>query len=131
MDQGKGSDFVVVDKRGQVDISGEEPASAAPPAETGGLPNDAPPFPEMGEINFITFLLSLYSSAMAAFGMLPTPDDGRKEENIEGGKEMIDILGLLKEKTKGNLNAEEDTLLNNVLYELRMVYLEKQRVRLL
>ena len=125
MQEGKGSRFVVVDKRGQEDRSEEPaPSSASGPGSPESLPGEKP---GEGEINFITFVLSFYTSAMAAFGVLPVEEDGTREENIEGGKEMIDILGLLKEKTKGNLSDEEDRLLNNVLYELRMIYLEKSR----
>jgi len=126
MTEAKGSNFTIVDKRGQEqDGSVSNPPSSSSQAESAEKP--PPPAHELGEINFVTFLLSLYSSAMAAFGMLPSPADGQQEENIEGGKEMIDILEILKEKTKGNLNNEENQLLNNLLYELRMLYLEKKR----
>lgn len=129
MEQEKGCDFKIADKRGRVEESEPEKTDATAPEEprnpTGsGSGNE----PEGKEIDFITFLLSLYSSAMAAFGMLPSPEEGNREENVEAGKEMIDILGLLQTKTRGNLNAEETRLLENMLYELRMLYLEKRRL---
>ena len=125
MTEAKESNFTIVDKRGQEPEESVSNTPSSAPAESAD--KAPPPTHELGEINFVTFLLSLYSSAMAAFGMLPHPADGHNEENIEGGKEMIDILEILKEKTKGNLNSEENQLLNNLLYELRMLYLEKKR----
>jgi hypothetical protein len=59
------------------------------------------------------------------FGDLPDPESGvRSEPNLEGARQMIEILGLLEEKTKGNLTAEERSVLEQVLYELRLRFVD-------
>jgi Domain of unknown function (DUF1844) len=131
MSESENGQFRIVDKRGQPDE--EKPAP-------GKGKNDGPDRHEeveeeahktFEEVNFVSFLLSLYSSAMAAFGKIPDPVTGKEEPHIEAGKQMIDILGILEEKTRGNLNEEESHLMDNILYELRMIYLEKtQHIKL-
>ena len=79
-------------------------------------------------VDFSSFVLSLATSAMAYLGEVPDPSTGKKVENLEGAKQMIDILSILKEKTQGNLESDEDRLLGSLLYELRMKYLSKARV---
>ena len=74
------------------------------------------------EINFSTFVLSLSSSALFHFGELPDPNTNIKQRNIPMAKQTIDILGMLKEKTVGNLSPDEEKLLDNLLYDLRMRY---------
>jgi hypothetical protein len=74
------------------------------------------------ELNFATFVFSLGTSAMYHFGDFPDPATKKAERNLEAAKQTIDILGILKEKTRGNLNDEEDRLLESLLYELRMRY---------
>ncbi len=70
---------------------------------------------------FTAFVLSLARTAAIHFGDLPDPISGQKAEpNLEGATQMIDILELLREKTQGNLTAEERQVLEQVLYELRM-----------
>lgn len=78
-------------------------------------------------VDFASFVLSLATSAMAYLGEVPDPATGTKVENLEGAKQMIDILSMLQEKTKGNLEKDEDRLISSLLYELRMKYLSKAR----
>lgn len=79
----------------------------------------------MGDLSFTAFVLSLASSAAIHFGDLPDPASGQREEvNLEGASQMIEILVLLDEKTRGNLTAEERQVLEQVLYELRMRFIE-------
>ncbi len=79
----------------------------------------------MGDLSFTAFVISLASSAAIHFGDLPDPVSGeRAEVNLEGASQMIEILTLLEEKTRGNLTAEERQVLEQVLYELRMRYVE-------
>ena len=85
-------------------------------ANTGG------PFPEL---NFATFVFSLGTSAMYHFGDFPDPVTKKAERNLEAAKQTIDILAILKEKTRGNLNDDEDRLLESLLYELRMRYVRE------
>ncbi|MEQ1870281.1 MAG: DUF1844 domain-containing protein [Vicinamibacterales bacterium] len=79
----------------------------------------------MAGLSFTSFVISLASSAAIHFGDLPDPNTGQiVPVNLEGASQMIEILALLDEKTKGNLSAEERSLLEQVLYELRVRYVE-------
>ena len=76
-------------------------------------------------LSFTAFVLSLASTAAIHFGDLPDPISGeRSETNLEGAAQMIEILSLMEVKTRGNLTAEEREMLNQVLYELRMRFVE-------
>jgi hypothetical protein len=78
-------------------------------------------------LSFTAFVLSLATTAAIHFGDLPDPESGdRPEPNLEGAAQMIDILALLDEKTRGNLTPEERQVLEQVLYELRMRFIEAQ-----
>ena len=76
------------------------------------------------QLTFVSFVLSLASTAAIHFGDLPDPSGQTAEPNLEGAAQMIEILALLEEKTRGNLTAEERQLLEQVLYELRMRFVE-------
>ena len=79
----------------------------------------------MGDLSFTAFVISLASSAAIHFGDLPDPNTGVLAElNLDGAAQMIEILGLLQEKTRGNLTPEEHEVLEQVLYELRMRFVE-------
>lgn len=82
----------------------------------------APPLPE---INFASFIISLSSSALFHFGEIPDPATNQQVRNLPLAKQTIDILGLLQEKTRGNLDKEEKQLMESVLYDLRMRYVEQ------
>ena len=75
-------------------------------------------------LSFTVFVLSLASTAANHFGDLPDPSGAKSEPNLDGSAQMIEILSLLDRKTRGNLTAEEREVLNQVLYELRMRYVE-------
>jgi hypothetical protein len=75
-------------------------------------------------LSFTAFVLSLASTAAIHFGDLPDPQSGEHAEpNLDGAAQMIEILALLDEKTRGNLTAEEHQVLEQVLYELRMRFI--------
>jgi hypothetical protein len=79
----------------------------------------------MSALSFTTFVLSLAGSAAIHFGDLADPASGDREEpNLEGASQMIEILSLLEEKTRGNLTMEERQVLEQVLYELRVRFVE-------
>jgi hypothetical protein len=79
----------------------------------------------MGDLSFTAFVVSLASSAAIHFGDLPDPMTGeRAEVNLEGASQMIEILALLQEKTRGNLTIEERQILEQVLYELRLRFVD-------
>ena len=75
------------------------------------------------EMDFEKFAASLYMSALMQLG-LAAPQGGKPQVDMMGARQTIDILGILKDKTKGNLTPAEENMLQNVLYELRMAYLE-------
>ncbi len=79
------------------------------------------------EINFVTFILSLSGSAMFHMGQIPNPETGKTETNLPLAKQSIDIIEMLKIKTKGNLASDEEKLLDNVLYDLRMKYVNASK----
>jgi hypothetical protein len=76
-------------------------------------------------LSFTAFILSLASTAAIHFGDLPDPVSGQRAElNLDGATQMIEILSLLEQKTRGNLTAEERQVLEQLLYELRMRFVE-------
>ena len=79
----------------------------------------------MPEINFASFILSLSSSALFLLGDIPDPATNLTQRNLPLAKQTIDILGILNEKTVGNLVREESQLLESLLYDLRMRYVEE------
>jgi len=79
------------------------------------------------EPDFNFFITTLSIQASIALGSLANPITNKIEEDLTQAKFIIDTLGMLKEKTKGNLKEEEANLLENVLYELRMQYVAKNK----
>ena len=75
------------------------------------------------EMNFEKFIASLYMTTLMQLG-LAAPQGEKPTLDLIGARQTIDILGLLNEKTKGNLTSAEESTLRNILYELRMAYLE-------
>ena len=76
-------------------------------------------------ISFAAFVLSLAHTAAVHFGDIPDPVSGRMAEaNLPAAQQMIDILSLIESKTRGNLTAEERQLLDQILYELRLRFIE-------
>ncbi len=80
---------------------------------------------EAQALSFTAFVVSLATSAAIHFGDMPDPLTGQSGEvNLDGAAQMIEILALLEQKTRGNLTAEERQVLEQVLFELRMRYLQ-------
>jgi len=84
----------------------------------------AAPFPEA---NFFSFLLSLSSSTLLHLGEISDLQSGAKKKDLGLAKQSIDIITLLKDKTKGNLTQEEEKLLDHLLYDLRMRFVEASK----
>ena len=78
------------------------------------------------EINFATFIISLNASALVNLGVIEDPASGKKIKNLAMGKQTIDILSMMEEKTKGNLTTEEENMLKNILYDLRIIYVKEK-----
>lgn len=95
--------------------------SETPSPSTGDQNSEDPtPFPEL---DFINFLMSLSTSALMALGAVPN-EQGKQTTNQPMAHQTIDILEMLKEKTQGNLTADESKLLETSLFELRMRYVQ-------
>jgi hypothetical protein len=77
------------------------------------------------EADFNFFITTIGLQASIALGGVPNPATNKTEEDLTQAQFLIDTLGMLKEKTKGNLNSEEANLLENLLYELRIQYVSK------
>ena len=78
------------------------------------------------EINFATFIISLNASALVHLGVIDEPATGKKIKNLAMGKQTIDILSMMEEKTRGNLSKEEESMLKNILYDLRIIYVKEK-----
>ncbi|MEQ1603927.1 MAG: DUF1844 domain-containing protein [Pyrinomonadaceae bacterium] len=72
--------------------------------------------------SFVNFLSTLATNAAAALGAVPHPATGQRSLDLESGKYWLDILGMLRDKTKGNLHPQESRLLEGLLGDLRMQY---------
>jgi hypothetical protein len=81
-----------------------------------------PPNPDF---NFFVTTLALQASI--ALGQIANPATNKTEEDLVQAKFLIDTLGMLQDKTKGNLNDDESKLLENLLYDLRSIYLSKEK----
>lgn len=121
----KPSGFTVTDRRGSHEDA--EPAAPDAPAAGGGAPDltgaTLPP------VDFHTFVLSLGSSALLHLGELEHPEAGATKRDLPLAKHTIDILAMLQEKTKGNLTPPEDKLIESLLYDLRIRYVEATKGR--
>lgn len=80
----------------------------------------------MPKIDFSTFVISLNSSALVQLGILDDPTTGEKSKNLTLAKQTIDVLGMMEEKTQGNLNADEAHMLKSILYDLRILYVKEK-----
>lgn len=79
------------------------------------------------EANFSVLVTSIASAAAMSLGLAPNPNTGRAELDLAMAKFNIDLLQILKEKTKGNLNKEEDQLLQFLLQDLQIKFVEKNK----
>ncbi len=76
----------------------------------------------MPAVNFSTFIVSLYSSALVHLGEMPEPSTGTKVKELNLAKQTIDMVIMLEEKTRGNLDKDEEKLIASLLHELKMAY---------
>jgi len=79
------------------------------------------------EFGFPTFILSLSTSALVHLGELPDPLSNTKEINLQLAKQTISIIEMLKEKTEGNLTKEEENLIDSVLYDVRLKFVNSSK----
>jgi len=76
------------------------------------------------EVAFSTFILSLGTSALVHLGLAEDPSTGRRDVNLPMARHVIEILSMLKEKTSGNLAEDESRLVDNLLFDLRLKFVE-------
>jgi len=107
--------------------TGDSAASDVPAGEDTTPPRSAEPPPM--DLNFSTFVISLSTQALAHLGEIEDPIARSRTIDLGAAKQLIDILGILKDKTKGNLDAMETGLLDKMLYDLRLCYVERVRSR--
>jgi hypothetical protein len=81
----------------------------------------------MPEVSFISFILSLNTTALFHLGEIPHPETGQKVLEVELARHAIDTLAMLEQKTKGNLNSEEQELISKIVYELKMRFIKVKR----
>jgi hypothetical protein len=124
-------EFKVTDRRGfHADAVPAAAEAAENTAKTEFTPEAAtPPAPETDAsrppIDFPSYLLSYYTQGLVLMGEVPNPYTNKKEEDLGSAQNIIDILTMLEQKTKGNLSSDEGNLLESVLYELRMKFMAK------
>lgn len=106
----------------------EADAPEGPEAKPATAPEPPAPPPSKEEPEqegpFAEFLLNLCSSAFMSLGQVPNPLTGRPELDIQSAASIIDILEMLKTKTRGNLSLDESALLDQSLYQLKMLYVQ-------
>jgi hypothetical protein len=112
--------------------SGETARPAASGEEAGQEPREPKEGPareetSLPEIDFSSFIFSLSTSALLHLGEVADPVTGKVEKDLPLAKQTIDILGMLQEKTRGNLNADEGKLLENLLADLRWRYVREAK----
>jgi hypothetical protein len=131
--------FVIKDRRRFAEGAETEQNEGAPQSEAASpageqksaRPEEAPDREEekargpLPEVTLATFIFSLSSSALVHLGEIPEPETNRTLVDLPIAKQIIDTLGMLQEKTKGNLDQDEERLLKSVLYDLRMRYIQK------
>jgi Domain of unknown function (DUF1844) len=84
---------------------------------------------DLPHVDFSTFVLSLSHSALMHLGEAPIPETGAIEQNLALARQTIDLVGMLEEKTKGNLTGDEERLIGQVLFDLRMRYVERSKMK--
>ena len=116
--------FTVTDRRSFAGAEASKTEDAAPaPAADEPTGADA----RLPAVDFHTFVLSLGSSALLHLGELEHPEGGASEKDLPLAKHTIDILSMLEEKTKGNLTSAEEKLIQSLLYDLRLRYVNASK----
>lgn len=101
----------------------EKPETSQPPPESEPKPESRTgPLPE---INFSSFIISLSSSAFMHLGDIPNPATGKEEKDLALAKQTIDLLGMIREKTRNNLTRDEENLFDHLLTDLRLRYVKE------
>ena len=125
----EGEGFIIKDKRSSQ--TSEDAATFLDDQETKGQEEQTGSSKEKEtesfQIDFSTFIMSLTSSAFYHLGDMPDPSTGKKEVNLPAVQQTIDMLIMLREKTKGNLKEDEEKLVEQLIYELQVKYVAKTK----
>ena len=121
----RGEGFTVKDKR-TFDSEGKV-REELKKAKTQGAKEEGKRSVPLPEVNFSSFLLSLSSSTLLHLGEVADPQSGEKKKDLALAKQSIDIISLLRDKTKNNLTQEEEKLLDHLLYDLRMRFVNASK----
>jgi hypothetical protein len=112
-------------KEGSTEPAADKHATESPEPKSDAKKDEKQDF-TLPEINFPTFIFSLNSSALVHLGIIEDPATGQSSKNLPMAKQTIDILGMIEEKTQGNLTNDEASMLKHILYELRMLYVKEK-----
>jgi hypothetical protein len=123
-DSDKKPGFTVTDRRSSSDEGEAGPGPARAAADAPATAHAHAQTRDLPPADFSTFVLSLGSSALIHLGQVEAPGEGGRQRDLPMAKHTIDLLDLLREKTKNNLSQEEDELLESMLYDLRLRYVE-------
>ena len=118
--------FAVRDKRFSAPKEEKEESKIKEEPKIEGIPKEDVSAQEgpLPEIDFTNFMLSLSTSALIQLGEIQDPFTQKSAKNLPLAKQTIDLIRMLKEKTKGNLSPEEEKVADYVLYDLRMRYVK-------
>jgi len=124
--EGQEKSFTVRDKRFSAQKEEEGNSKVKEEKKVGDFQEGDSPEQEavLPEINFINFLFSISTSALIQLGEIEDPVSQQIAKNLPLAKQTIDLIGMLKEKTEGNLTPDEAKLIENILYDLRMRYVK-------
>ena len=113
----------ITDKRGKRDDDSEKKESEEPKVlgDEGGVHLGSVDDDDLA-IDFGNFLMSLAHSALINLGVVEHPESGEKQVDLPSAKQTIEIIEMLKEKTTGNLDEDEQKLIGSLLYELRISF---------
>jgi len=105
------------------EASSEEKAEKTSPEKEDQISSQEEYFPD---VTFSNFVLSLSTTVMYHLGDFPDPTTNKANKNLVAAKQTIDMLNMIKDKTVGNLDADEKQLLEGILYELMMRYVKEK-----
>lgn len=116
--------FIIRDKRFSARKEVEKEEKVEEPKKSDSKETQNEKIEVLPEITFSNLIFSFSTSALIQLGEIEDPVTKKKDKNLPLAKQTIDLIGMLKEKTKGNLTPEEENLINNILYDLRMRYVK-------
>ncbi|HTY25523.1 MAG TPA: DUF1844 domain-containing protein [Desulfomonilaceae bacterium] len=134
-DPGQEPEFKITDKRRftsegetkekrpdqEQEAAAEQPSAAG--VERGQEEKEESPRP----LDFSSFVLSLANTALFQLGLIKLPNAGEPKKDLKGARQTIDLLALIEEKTRGNLTEQEEKILKETLFQLRMVFVESSK----